>query len=675
MTEPHPDLTASEQWAGSLERSRRRRAVSPRLRRKVAARKRHAGIMVVAVLAGSGGSLAIAGLPTPSPSQPGAASGSAELALGRVGQRDLRLGSSGAAVFAVERRLRQLGYAVEPDRYFDRGTHRAVRSFQNSESLRPDGIVGPATWRALFPAGSGAPTEAGSATLASAGGSPSVEGSRTRFAVRMAAPGELSSGDREGLGLGRPPLGSEGGGEDAALIAVEFEDDAVLMAGASAPEAESELPEPARDPADQLSTVDQSGSEGEPDTRSEPPSRQPEGTGPSGGAPKAPIPEPPSAPARSGAGVCGSERMIAPVKGAILTSSYRSAHRPNHAGIDLAAPDGTPIRSVACGIVSFLAGTAQSGGYGNYICVKHSSRLTTCYAHLSRFSDERVGDRVRRGEVIGYVGNTGHSTGPHLHFEVRSANPYGRNDVDPAPYLGGRPIPGTRVGSSAIGGPDLASTPQRQPSTTPGVPTPGEPRAADAPAGGPPTSALSHPAAERMDGASATLATDGGSAAGEGGHASSEQPATTSLQATQASGPNRQSWLERRIGGAEDRHGLEAESGGTEETASAGSASVATEARTDSGNDPEGETQTHEPPSEIAETGSEDGTSGETPADGGGGLEANRGTVGSLPGAEGDDSAPAPGPRAPIFGPQGAPLGGVDPLLAPGGDPAPPGLP
>ena len=96
-----------------------------------------------------GGSLAVAGLPGPRSSQPGGASESADLALGHVGQRDLRHGSSGAAVTAVERRLLELGYAVEVDRYFDWGTHRAVRRFQRSERLRPDGVVGAATWRAL----------------------------------------------------------------------------------------------------------------------------------------------------------------------------------------------------------------------------------------------------------------------------------------------------------------------------------------------------------------------------------------------------------------------------------------------------------------------------------------------------------------------------------------------
>ncbi len=61
---------------------------------------------------------------------------------------------------------------------------------------------------------------------------------------------------------------------------------------------------------------------------------------------------------------------------------------------------------------------AESGGYGNYTCVDHGGGLSTCYAHQSEFGTS-IGSSVEQGEVIGYVGNTGHSFGDHLHFEVR----------------------------------------------------------------------------------------------------------------------------------------------------------------------------------------------------------------------------------------------------------------
>ncbi len=89
-----------------------------------------------------------------------------------------------------------------------------------------------------------------------------------------------------------------------------------------------------------------------------------------------------------------------------------------HKGIDFAAPTGTPIRSTGDGTVEF-AGNA--GGYGNMVVVRHGNLYTTAYAHMSRVAARR-GMRVAQGEVIGYVGSTGWSTGPHLHYEFRVNN-------------------------------------------------------------------------------------------------------------------------------------------------------------------------------------------------------------------------------------------------------------
>jgi len=89
--------------------------------------------------------------------------------------------------------------------------------------------------------------------------------------------------------------------------------------------------------------------------------------------------------------------------------------RRPHLGVDLAAPTGTPVRAAADGRV---VERRRNGGYGRVITLRHGERYQTLYAHLSRYaSGLSVGDRVQRGEVIGYVGATGQATGPHLHYE------------------------------------------------------------------------------------------------------------------------------------------------------------------------------------------------------------------------------------------------------------------
>lgn len=88
-----------------------------------------------------------------------------------------------------------------------------------------------------------------------------------------------------------------------------------------------------------------------------------------------------------------------------------------HNGVDYAAPTGTPVRSTGDGRV-VLRGS--HGGYGHTVIIQHGSRYSTLYAHLSRFaSGLKQGDRVRQGQVIGYVGSSGLATGPHLHYEFR----------------------------------------------------------------------------------------------------------------------------------------------------------------------------------------------------------------------------------------------------------------
>ena len=112
----------------------------------------------------------------------------------------------------------------------------------------------------------------------------------------------------------------------------------------------------------------------------------------------------------------GSGQFIWPINGPI-TSPFCEARawEACHPGIDIAAPTGTPIRAADGGRVAIAGWT---GGYGNYTCIQHTTSLATCYGHQSAINVS-VGQQVSQGQVIGLVGTTGHSTGPHLHFEVR----------------------------------------------------------------------------------------------------------------------------------------------------------------------------------------------------------------------------------------------------------------
>ncbi len=129
----------------------------------------------------------------------------------------------------------------------------------------------------------------------------------------------------------------------------------------------------------------------------------------------------------------GSGTMIWPVDGPIASGfgpRTIEGHYEYHPGIDIAVPEGTPIRAALAGTVAFTESEAESGGYGNYTCIDHGGGLSTCYAHQSAFAVS-AGQRVQQGEVIGYSGCTGYCLGPHVHFEVRINGEV----VDPMAYL------------------------------------------------------------------------------------------------------------------------------------------------------------------------------------------------------------------------------------------------
>jgi murein DD-endopeptidase MepM/ murein hydrolase activator NlpD len=112
----------------------------------------------------------------------------------------------------------------------------------------------------------------------------------------------------------------------------------------------------------------------------------------------------------------GSGRFVWPVNGPITAPFCESrAWEACHPGMDIGVPTGTPIHASDGGRVA-IAGWV--GGYGNYTCIQHTATLSTCYGHQSVLK-VHVGESVSKGQIIGLSGSTGHSTGPHLHFEVR----------------------------------------------------------------------------------------------------------------------------------------------------------------------------------------------------------------------------------------------------------------
>lgn len=121
---------------------------------------------------------------------------------------------------------------------------------------------------------------------------------------------------------------------------------------------------------------------------------------------------------------------------AVLTSGFGYRWGALHAGLDFGAPTGTPIHAVQAGVVKEIKTVSNSGGYGNLTILQHADGTITYYAHQSKIMVTE-GQVVATGEVIGLVGSTGHSTGPHLHFEV---HPNGGPAVDPRPWLAARGI-------------------------------------------------------------------------------------------------------------------------------------------------------------------------------------------------------------------------------------------
>ena len=133
--------------------------------------------------------------------------------------------------------------------------------------------------------------------------------------------------------------------------------------------------------------------------------------------------------------VSSTSAFVYPVMGPRMSSDFGSRKHPvrkvrrHHDGIDLAAPIGAPIRAIANGKVMYAD---PHGGYGKYIVIKHDDGFTSHYGHCDKV-EVGLGESVTAGQIIGTVGSSGVSTGPHLHFEIRqNGKPH-----HPASYLPG----------------------------------------------------------------------------------------------------------------------------------------------------------------------------------------------------------------------------------------------
>jgi murein DD-endopeptidase MepM/ murein hydrolase activator NlpD len=384
MTTAHRDLSSPDLWERSLERSLYRRALLPGARRSQNRRKGIAAAISAATMAGPGSPIAFAALSSQPQADLAAETASKRAIEVREGGLPLQLGSQGALVAQVQKVL-----GIPADGIFGLQTDGAVRRFQARAGVQVDGVVGPVTWAALFP-----PAAAGTG-----GDAPPAVKQRLERELREAGARFDAQADRSVDGL----FGSGGRAEGSSRRA----DDPVAAADDPAvaePPSREDSSEP-KDPS--------SGNESQEPSADEGPEQ-------SAGGERQPSQQVDTS--------CGSSTLTSPVKGTV-TSGFGPRWGRNHDGVDIAAPTGTAIRAAACGSVT-IAGVQS--GYGNIVCITHSSRFATCYAHMSRFAVSQ-GAQVTAGQVIGYVGCTGSCTGPHLHFETRVNG----QAQDPSPYLSG----------------------------------------------------------------------------------------------------------------------------------------------------------------------------------------------------------------------------------------------
>ncbi|HEV2770958.1 MAG TPA: peptidoglycan DD-metalloendopeptidase family protein, partial [Solirubrobacteraceae bacterium] len=451
--QPERDLACADLWERSLERSRRRRDVAALHRKHAPRRKGMSLAMSAALLASPMVPMASAagggngGAPTEE-------TGSADAEGALAGDAILRKGDTGAAVAAVQRKL-----TVDDDGIFGPITEGAVEGFQGRTGLPVTGEVDARTWTALFRAAVNFVPEsspAAQAIQASAPAEPAAEeGSATPVDTQE---GDSAPVDTQGEGSGAPVVTQEGDStpvvNDSApsvrAASAQPESDAggdrTAASGGERSEGDAERGDSSRGSSGAGSSDDDSERDDSQEGDSRPAAGvNGESNGDRGSAASERRPqdraEKPSrvtaeldlpTPVLPGGGDCATGKLATPTRG-VRTSGFGDGR--NHAGIDIGAPMGTAVNAALCGTVT-QAGA--QGAYGNIVCIRHTASFSTCYAHLSSINT-RQGAYVKVGQLIGRVGSTGRSTGPHLHFETRVN---GRGE-DPDQYLkGGKRVPG-----------------------------------------------------------------------------------------------------------------------------------------------------------------------------------------------------------------------------------------
>ena len=455
------DLSNFELWERSLRRSVHRREITE-LARKHAARRKGAAIAVTASMAAG---------PTAAPFAAAASSGSTGTVSTAAVKRErsaielpsnalVSFGDTGEAVAAVQRQV-----GVDDDGIFGPITRGAVSRYQQRMGLPVTGSVDAKTWAALFKAnisfvgGGGKTVTTVSHTGGSAAETPGTpDDSEPASSVRTTTPKTTTKTNT--TKTKRPATTAPNSTST---------DAATNRAATTKPAATT------------------------------------------------PVSNPAPAPATSVGGGCGSGQLASPVAGT-TTGVYgenRGSHA--HAGKDIAAPTGTTVRAAQCGTVT-KAG-ADSGGYGNLVCIQHEGGVATCYAHLSSIGT-KVGAYVHVGDAIGKVGCTGSCTGPHLHFEVREHD----KPVNPEPYLSGsKAVPASAKTKTATATnanfAAVETTAAAKPATAAAAAAPATAPAAAAPAAAPaiaPGTAATTAAAPATDPAAAAAAAPAAGTRGDG---------------------------------------------------------------------------------------------------------------------------------------------------------------
>jgi Meckel syndrome type 1 protein len=402
------DLADETLWRQSAERAKRRRRLAELNHR--ARRRRKATTLAVtgAVATSPVAPVAPAVLSDLDATATAAAVDRRDRAAHRAATVLLRHGSTGEAVAQVQRRL-----GVADDGVFGPITERAVKRFQAQHGLAVTGVVDAQTWTAIFRAKVLFLTASDASAVvrdALRARDAAVRADAVELARLLERPGRdgAAAATQAAVRTGGAPAGARtatrtatGGAQVGPTRAVRTGDGA----GARRADATGEVRTTVTAPAGASRPA----------------------TGGGRGTRTATVDEAEaSAPVSTAAG-CATTRPVSGVR----TGSFgenRGTHA--HAGVDIAAPTGTAVRAASCGTVTTAGMT--SGGYGNLVCIEHEGGRTTCYAHLSQILAKR-GQTVEAGQVIGRVGSTGRSTGPHLHFEVRVSG----RAVDPTPYLNG----------------------------------------------------------------------------------------------------------------------------------------------------------------------------------------------------------------------------------------------